>query len=541
MFTRRKFLAAGSAALGTTLALGACSSGGGDEPVDVSDVSAGSMPDYGVGTTFTASEPFDLGLMYSDNPAYPYRKDWLFWEEITQRTNVTLKPTVIPMSDYEQKRSLLVSAGDAPYIIPKTYPGQETAFVAAGAILPISDYVDQMPNYMDKVTRWKLESDIERLKQQDGKYYVLPGLHEEVWPDYTLAYRVDILEELGLEEPTTWDELADVYRKVREAHPDMWPLSDRFAGANLLGLVAATYGVSAGWGFGDGVVRSEEGSDELVFGPQQDAFLAMLEWFSTGVEEKLIDTEGFTQDDDAALRKFVTGKSFSISTNSQTIIDCRKGLDEELGKGRAVVKKMLLPGGPLGAVMGGSRLENGVMFNAQMAEDDKFLAMLQFIDWLWYSDEGQEFSKWGVEGVTYEREGDKRVPAKDVTFLGLNPDGAKDLRTDFGFSGGVFSYGGTTDLLRSTMNEEEVDWQERTAKTHEALEPLPPYPMDEIQREEATLVATPLKDFVDQGTLKFVTGQRDVGEWDAFATECDDNGASKYMDIVREAQKAFAG
>lgn len=541
MFTRRKFLAAGSAALGTTLALGACSSGGGDEPVDVTEVSVGAMDGYDVGSTFQASEPFDLGLMYSDNPAYPYRKDWLFWEEVTKRTNVTLKPTVIPMSDYEQKRSLLVSAGDAPYVIPKTYPGQETAFVAGGAILPISDYVDQMPHYMDKVTKWGLESEIERLKQQDGKYYVLPGLHEEVWPDYTLAYRVDILEDLGLEEPTTWEELLEVYRKVQEEHPDMWGLSDRFAGDNLLGLVAATFGVSAGWGFGDGVVRKEEGSDELVFGPQQEAYEAMLQWFETGVQEKLIDTEGFTQEDDAAERKFVTGKSFSISTNSQTIIDYRKGLDDNLGEGEAVVKKMLLPGGPLGAVMGGSRLENGVMFNATMAEDEKFLAILQFIDWLWYSDEGQEFSKWGVEGVTFEREGDKRVPAEDVTFLGLNPEGSKDLRTDFGFSGGVFAYGGTTDLLRSTMNDKEVDWQERTAATHETIPPLPPYPMDEIQREEATLVMTPLKDFVDQNTLKFVTGQRDIGEFDAFTTECDDNGATRYMDIVHEAQEAFAG
>lgn len=541
MFTRRKFLAAGSAALGTTLALGACSSGGGDEPVDVAEVSVGAMDGYDVGSTFKASEPFDLGLMYSDNPAYPYVKDWLFWEEVTKRTNVTLKPTVIPMSDYEQKRSLLVSAGDAPYVIPKTYPGQETAFVAGGAILPISDYVDRMPHYMDKVTKWGLESEIDRLKQQDGKYYVLPGLHEEVWPDYTLAYRVDVLEELGLEEPTTWEELLEVYRKVREAHPDMWGLSDRFTGSSLLGLVATTFGVSAGWGFGDGVVRKEEGSDELVFGPQQEAYEAMLQWFLTGVEEKLIDTEGFTQEDDAAERKFVTGKSFSISTNSQTIIDYRKGLDAEFGEGKAVVKKMLLPGGPLGAVMGGSRLENGVMFNAAMAEDDKFLAILQFVDWLWYSDEGQEFSKWGVEGVTFEREGDKRVPAADVNFLGLNPEGTKDLRTDFGFSGGVFAYGGTTDLLRSTMNEEEVDWQERTAETHETIPPLPPYPLDEIQREEATLVLTPLTDFVDQNTLKFVTGQRDVGEFDAFTTECDDNGATRYLDIVHEAQEAFQG
>ena len=86
MTTRRSFLAATSAA-GLALGITACSSGGSDEPVDVSDESAskGSMADYGVGKTFTASEPFDLSILFNDNPAYPYREDWLFWEEITKR------------------------------------------------------------------------------------------------------------------------------------------------------------------------------------------------------------------------------------------------------------------------------------------------------------------------------------------------------------------------------------------------------------------------------------------------------------------------
>ena len=32
--------------------------------------------------------------------------------------------------------------------------------------------------------------------------------------------------------------------------------------------------------------------------------------------------------------------------------------------------------------------------------------MLQFVDWLYYSDEGLEFAKWGVEGTTYTKDGD---------------------------------------------------------------------------------------------------------------------------------------
>lgn len=113
------------------------------------------------------------------------------------------------MSDYPQKRSLLISSGDAPLVIPKTYPGEEAAFVSSGAILPISDYIDLMPNFKDKVEKWGLEDELEGLRQEDGKYYVLPGLHEEVWPDYTLLVRTDVFEENNIAIPTTWDELYD--------------------------------------------------------------------------------------------------------------------------------------------------------------------------------------------------------------------------------------------------------------------------------------------------------------------------------------------
>ncbi|MBM7331567.1 hypothetical protein JS562_53115, partial [Agrobacterium sp. S2] len=83
--------------------------------------------------------------------------------------------------------------------------------------------------------------------------------------------------------------------------------------------------------------------------------------------------------------------------------------------------------------------------------------MMQFIDWLWYSDEGQEFTKWGVEGTTYTKESDgTRVLDPEIDFVGMNPDAPLHLQKDFGFSGGNFAYGGTSELLWSTFSEDEV-------------------------------------------------------------------------------------
>src|SRR5213596_3083676 len=101
----------------------------------------------------------------------------------------------------------LIGAGDAPFLIPKTYHPSEVAFVSSGAILPVSDYVNLMPNFRAKVKKWRLEPEIDAIRQSDGKYYLLPGLHEKVKSGYSMSLRTDILDKHGLTLPTTWDEV----------------------------------------------------------------------------------------------------------------------------------------------------------------------------------------------------------------------------------------------------------------------------------------------------------------------------------------------
>ena len=65
----------------------------------------------------------------------------------------------------------------------------------------------------------------------------------------------------------------------------------------------------------------------------------------------------------------------------------------------------------MGAIKGGTRLENGIMISKKARDSKNFVAMMQFIDWLWYSDEGQLFAKWGVEGTTYTKAASTTAPS----------------------------------------------------------------------------------------------------------------------------------
>ncbi|KKI91548.1 sugar ABC transporter substrate-binding protein [Bacillus sp. SA1-12] len=500
--------------------------------------SKSAMKEYGVGDTFKAGEEFELPILYMDQPTYPYKKDWLLWDKIKETTNVTLKPTIVPLSDYSQKRSLLISSGDAPLIIPKTYPGEESAFVSSGAILPISDYIDKMPHFKDKVEKWKLEDELEGLRQNDGKFYLLPGLHEEVWPDYTLIVRADIFEKHNIAIPKTWDELYAAMKKLKELYPDVTPFSDRFTFLSTLNIAATGFGTKAGWGFGNGL-KYDESKDEFVYAPTTNEYKEMLTYFNKLVSEGLLDKESFTQEDDQAIQKFVTGKSFIINGNSQTVVLHRADMDKNLGKGNYSIAKITVPGGPAGQLMSGSRLENGVMISAKAKESENFEAILQFIDWLYYSDEGQEFAKWGVEGTTYMKTDGVRKLVDDVNYNGLNPAGTKDLRVDYGFSGGVFAYGGTTELLHSMFSEEEIKFQEDMAKTKTTIPAEPPIPYTVEDREQVTLLSTPLKDYTDQNTLKFILGERDLSEFDAFVKELEGQGLQQYLDVANKTYQEY--
>ncbi len=499
----------------------------------------GAMAQYNVGDQFKATTPLTFTILYNNHPNYPLKKDWLFWSELTKRTNVTLNPVVVPLSDYEKKRSLLIGAGDAPMIIPKTYPGQETPFVSSGAILPVSDYIDLMPNFKDKVAKWKLEPDIETLRQADGRFYLLPGLHEEIWLDYSLAIRTDILDKLGLEIPKTWDDVYTVLKAMKEEYPDKYPFSDRWSiptpGGALFNFMAAAFGTRGGWGYAN--ATWDPNAQKFAFTGAMDQYRQMLTYLNKLISEKLMDPESFTQQDEQAIQKFATGKSFMISANAQELVNTyRPTMKKSLPK--ATIIKIPTPTGPTGDVKVGTRLENGIMISTKAADSPNFVAMMQFIDWLWYSDEGQVFAKWGVEGVTYTKDASGYHLTSDIDYVGLNPKGTKKLQGDYGFSNGVFAYGGTTELLQSTFSEEELEFQ-KVVNARRSLPVDPPYPFTDEEREQATLWESPLKDYVTSQTLNFVLGKRPLSEWDAYVKELEGKNMTQFIDLVNQAYQRY--
>jgi len=544
---RTPHLARGLTAFATAVALAslaACSSGGSDDNDSAAESDTAAMSSYAADATFKAKEPVKFSMLWTDWPDNAIKDSWQVFDEIKKRTNVSLDLTNIPFSDATEKRSLLISSGDAPEIIPLTYTGDEQQFAASQSILPMSDYVKYMPNFQKYVKEWHLEAMIDNLRQADGKYYMLPGLQEVSVPTFTLIIRKDIFDQVGAKVPQTWDELRDDLVKIKAKYPDSKPLADGFEGASMLNYAAHAFGTVAGWGFGNGTWY-DKASDKFVYAPTTQGYKDMVTYFHGLVEDGLLDTESFTASNDGAgtvTEKFAAGKVFAASGSNGTVNDFATALDATAAKGKYKLIEIAPPGGEAGQVVEPRNFWNGFMLTSKAKDDPHFKSMLQFLDWLYYSPESRDMLRWGVEGQTYTKSGDKYTlnPEYSLKSFNINPDGKTDIAKDLGYSNNVLSDSTESRALKQSYNAPAyVDYIDSVLSTRTPRDPFPPAPLNESELEQSALLATPLKDTVDTNTLKFILGQRPLSEWDDFVNELKAQNLQGYLDLINGAHERF--
>lgn len=179
------------------------------------------------------------------------------------------------------------------------------------------------------------------------------------------------------------------------------------------------------------------------------------------------------------------------------------------------------------------------MISSEAADKPYFKALLQFIDWLYYSDEGIEFAQWGVEGETFTKDADgTRTLMDDIGWSAVNAGAPKKLNADYGYSNGVFlpANGSSKELLLSLMTDEVAAWTEKQLESKKQL-PVPPAPLlDEIELEQTSLLQTQLTDAVHAATAAFITGQRSIdSDWDAYVAEIEGLGSTQLIDTFNTA------
>lgn len=324
--------------------------------------------------------------------------------------------TRTPAVDYADNQLVVLQSGRVPDIASNVKGVAVNEYGADGTLLNLSDYADCIKYYTDYMEQTC--GGAEFAKNEDGSmYYFMDGFYN---PDgiqgaqsfTSFAYRFDILKDLGLTPAATLDEFtqlcAEIQSKIDDGSLDLEYVI--INSTKDYGLYRGFVGIFHTW---DCLYYN---GSEWVFGPLEDNFREMLKYLNGLYEAGYIDPEFATADTNLAQTKATTNVGAICPTLwSGSASSWNKAkMDDNMEWGLAFLPEKDGYGTPWkwGSRQAAKSLNAGmgIYVSADTEYPEYVVAMLDFQ----YSDEMVNLINWGVEGETYNLEGDKKVYIDDI-------------------------------------------------------------------------------------------------------------------------------
>lgn len=315
--------------------------------------------------------------------------------------NIDVEVQIIPVIEYDAKVKTIVAGGSLPDVMWAAGPGDNfwRELEDQGAFRSIDELLETHPAVKANVDSTVME---QMRNPADGKLYFLPRTIAADVP-FFLYYRKDWFDAQNIAEPTTIDELNEALDTIKNAYPEVSPITVGMGGFSWMYKdLATSFGCTIG-----GWVASEEDPDRIVpshITKEQEDFYF---WLQDLRKNGWLDPEvGINPDANHGKQKFMAGKAAAYPGGYPDFIEISAALKKSAPD--AVVGIMQPLTGP-GGIEGGTRtsypMDRGMYFSNDFDDMEGFF---DFLEW-WLTD-GTTFRRYGVEGEMYNMEDGKIVP-----------------------------------------------------------------------------------------------------------------------------------
>ena len=481
-------------------------------------------------------EPITLKIMFGirdvDSLANP--SDMPVVKAFEEKTGINLEWDVVKGSDWSTKLNLMFVSDDYPDIIiaPNCTVDDEEYGVTQGLLLPLEDKIaENMPNYTTRIAGEDADP-TSGLVATDGHTYSIGYMvGQNINTNQHFFINQTWLDALGLETPTTLDELTEVLRAFKTQDPngngeaDEVPLE--------MGLDTGFYGVRYILPmFGipcDGEKWIYIDDDKNVqFTATQDGFRKCMEWLHQMYEEELVDAELISQDQNTIETKLKEGNAGFFTAWRLIAMGWDDGIAND-----AV---LWTPGEDMGAKLwktiemakGGAWL---TITNEHVDESLKLLDAMMDTETQFSMYYGEKDAEDGT-GWTYNENG--KIDTLNVG----NTDNVKnylDCNTLFFGPGKYISSVFNMPAQRVEKTEycqtyEEAGVLQKYSNNYLSLAPLT---SDQLQSN--ALLETDINNAVVENMATFVTEGVTDESWEKFVNMFDGMGVSDYIQMYQDA------
>ncbi len=472
-------------------------------------------------------ERFEFDFMTWEVPAV---RDAVWFEPLQEAANVRIN--LIDGGDrsvYYQNIDLRLASRDIPdtLVVDMT---QADLYGPQGAFVDWAPHIDQIgPNIRQFADDNPM---FEALVTTDaGNIFAVP-FEQPAVPWVVAMYREDVFDELGLSLPTDTDELLEVLRQLKAANPDpgFYPISAVNLGLFIVGFFQDAFGAEAQTPGPDGALTghyAEWGGGQDLLAP---GYRDMIEYLKVLYEEGLADPEMIhdAHNEEVWGAKMINGDSVITAhhySRTARFTTAGRELDPDF---------LMSPMVPLQRPDGSRRYYMAPRFaltwsTAIGSPTRDPASIVRFYDYL-FSDEGNAFLNWGIEGRSYEWvDGERRyiISWDDVMYPRDDGQMWSLIQTQFRFAAPA------DHEAAAALESDPFPWVPEFQQYLYSPKQLKVPGEDLVRISE---IAPRLNEEIAAGRIAFITGDRPMNEWDSFVQSIIDLG---YKEVTAINQRWF--
>lgn len=473
-------------------------------------------------------EPLTLTVKYDRQPSHGDFDSMWFLKEVAEQTGITLKIEPIEVAGWAERLNLDFASGDYSdiYLHGMTL-NNAGSYGAAGMLLPLEDLIAKYAPNAQKILD-TLPDSKKNIISPDGHIYIMPAFDT---PGRDMIVKSGFindkwLENLGLERPTTVDELYNCLVAVRDNDAngngdanDEIPLSYVYDASQSYGAGTAILNA-----FGFVNMRHDVIDDKYVYVPMQDNFREYLKYMSKLYNENLLDKEIFTQSDAQYNAKLAEYIIFMTTPEMQSSFS-----DENRQIEYSLVGPLTSAVNPVKTwgAQNSEKIASGCFCITNKCSEEKAIAAIKLLDYFYSEDVtfmtkcGPEKGQWdGVGGWTRLGEKEDGTIAYSIDYNAEKFNSFWDFRCANGLMIMPFLYTSVHAelVLGSSVWGSHMSKSAYTSGAFAARRFGYPEGVTFTEDEQDILAPFVLLDnYVDQNVAKFITGALDINNDEAWA------------------------
>lgn len=472
-----------------------------------------------------------VGMM-PDNQRKPYNDNkTAVWLE--EKTGIKIDMNTIASDVYQEKMNIAFAGGDYPDFFymadmlrnQMTMYGRDSGYLIDLKPLIEDGWASNLKVFLDK------DPDIYRVCLIDGALYCLPfimnGLNE---PNFYINRAW--MEATGKGMPKSLDEFTELLRAFKTQDPNKNGEADEIpiasaGNVNWYNPLITCFGLaSIGW--------LEDENGQVYHGVTTENYKDFLRWSRMAYQEGLIDQRMPTSkiNDEKIIADMYDGKvgmfyAAHLYAFPPEIAEQYMGF-VPFGYGGS--DKGVWPG-PITCVQGTFCITDKCKFPR---------AMMRWIDYYGYTEEGSLMMDIGKEGETFEI-------AADGSIAEINrPEGmtSDEYRNTWCLQGYHYYPGFYNDFMMRHSKDPivKIVREAREALVPITIKAISDYNLTTEESEEISVISTELSDYITTSEVKFIIGEMDVErDWDAFQNELIKIGIEKDREVRQRAVDRFYG